>query len=88
MSLSPYPTRAIKQAIARVRKSNTRDMLVFQVKDAGDQIKRELNESKHRMGKAMQKAVEEQKELLALLHELNEVTKQQVDRLKPEEHHP
>lgn len=88
MSLNVIRQRTIAAAIELVKKAETRFATRDRVKEAGDLIKRELDDSKQRMAKAMQTCVEEQKELLALLHELNEVTKQQVDRLKPEEHHP
>jgi len=85
MSIYPPATHQIKLAIASVKKAETRDRLGFHVKDAGNMIKRELHDSKQRMVKAMQTCIEEQKQLAAMMRELNEVTKAQIDKLPPKD---
>lgn len=88
MSLYPPTKRLIEQAITRVGKADSRDKLGLHVKDAGDLISREMRDGERRMGKAMQKCVDERKALLELLRNLNEVTRNQVERFKPESDQP
>ena len=84
MRLYPPTKRAIQQTTRRAVSATNRQELAAHVKDASEQLRRELRRAEVELHECMTKAVAVREELRDLLHQLNEVTKAKLAELKPE----
>ena len=84
MRLYPPVVREIQRATRRAVSATNRKELAVHVKDASEQLRRELRRTEVELHEYMTKAVAVRKELRDLLHQLNEVTEAKLAELKPE----
>jgi len=84
MRLHPQVAREIQRATTRASRATTKQELATHVKDASDQLRRELRRTEVELHEYMTKTVAVRSGLRDLLHQLNEVTGAKLAELKPE----
>ena len=84
MRLYPPVVREIQRTTRQAASATNRRELAIHVKDASEQLRRELRRTEVELHEYMTKAVAVREELRDLLHQLNEVTKAKLAELKPE----